>query len=64
MCQKDVRGRNSDDDVLAGQLGEVDLLLKVVDLDVDIGGGITDLDGSGSDEGSESLVGSSGGRGE
>ena len=57
MCVFDSRGRNGDDNVLSGQLGEVDLLLQRVDLDVNIGSGITSLDGGGSDEGGESLVG-------
>lgn len=64
MCVWNSRGRNSDDDVLSGQFGKVDLLLEGVDLDVDIGSGVTDLDRSGSDEGGEGLVGSSGGSGE
>jgi len=57
MCVFDSRGRNGNDDVLSGQLGEVNLLLQRVDLDVNVRGGITSLDGGGSDEGGESLVG-------
>jgi hypothetical protein len=60
----DSRGGNGDDDVLAGQLGEVDLLLQGVDLDLNIGYGVSDLDRGSSDEGGESLVGSLSGSGE
>lgn len=52
----DSRGRNGNDNVLSGQFGKVDLLLQRVDLDVNIGGGITSLDRGGSNEGGESLV--------
>jgi hypothetical protein len=52
-----LRSGNKNNDVLAGQLGEVELLLHVVDLDLDVGDGITSLDGGCGNEGGESLVG-------
>jgi hypothetical protein len=63
-CVFDSRGRNGNDNVLSGQFGKVDLLLQRVDLDVNIGSGITSLDWGGSDEGGESLVGGLSGSGE
>lgn len=59
----DIRSGDNNDHVLAGQLGKVELLLHVVDLDLDIGDGITGLDGRGSDQRGKSLVGGLGSSG-
>ena len=52
------RSWDQNENVLAGQLGQVDLLLHVVDLDLDIGDRVSDLEWCGSGEGGESLVSS------
>lgn len=57
----DSRSWDEDEDVLPGQLGEVDLLLHVVDLDLDIRDGVTDFEGRGRSQRGEGLVGGLGG---
>lgn len=60
----DSRSGDENDNVLSGQLGKVELLLHVVDLDLDIWDGITSLQRRSSGERGESLVGGLCGSGE
>ena len=59
--EKDVRSGDQHKDVLASQLGQVDLFLHVVDLDLDVGDGIADFERGGRGQIGESLVGRLGG---
>lgn len=46
-CPRYSRPRDSQDDMLPLQLGEIDLVLHIVDLDLDVGDGIASLDRGG-----------------